>query len=91
MLGNGVTGITHVAPLESAMRSTLTRRILGVAFAASLAVTAGACGDDDDELINDEQQQDINEGGEDLEQEVEEGGDEVEQQIDEGAEEGEDG
>jgi hypothetical protein len=74
-------------------RSTLARRALGVAFAASLALTAGACSDDDGDgqIIDDDTQEDINDTGDEVEDGVDDAGDEIEEQIDEGAEEGDEG
>lgn len=69
------------------MPSTLTKRALGAAMAAALTLGVGACGDDDDELINDEQQQDINEGGEELEQDLEDTGEDVQEGIEDGVDE----
>jgi hypothetical protein len=68
--------------------NTMTKRILGSAFAGALVLGGAACGDDEDGDggNTDEELQDVEDTAEDLEQDVEDGaedvGNEVEQELD---------
>lgn len=68
--------------------TNLMKRGTAVFFAGSMLFGVAACGDDDtDGDTNDELQQDIDEGVDDVEEKLDDAGDEIEQQIDEGTEE----
>jgi len=72
--------------------NTMTKRILGSAFAGALVLGGAACGDDEDGDggTTDEEIQDVEDTAEDIEQDVQDGaedvGNDVEEEIDAGDE-----